>query len=575
MGSLNKPDNGLNLIVWNTVLDADPVTITDQPQLYFKADGLYYKDGSGSVTGPLSTGGTEMIVAAADPGVSDDTYTVGQMWRSSITNMVWVLFDNTPDAADWKSFSSAVWSGSRPIPGVDGIATGLPKGAWWFWDGEKVGFMQTDNNFWTPITPYFSDHDPGVFNDEAHGFYKGMRWLNVPGQKEWLLWDQTNDNAAWKRVGSDAGSVIQKRVTDYIGTAAYRTKLARLEGGGVNAGDTTVLMDVGGSGTVLAIWSAASAGEDTKDLILRVFVDGEVDPAVELDYASLGLMHLDTDSEFWTQHTRAQYVVDGGGLVSWTLNYPMPYSSGCRVEVYNPTLGNCGLFGQVFYTEDMTDPRRLRSKGKTRLAPQHITDGDPPYEFLNTSGAPGTIVFHSIGIDGAATNGYLESDMAVYVDGEGAPSIASTGTEDWFQSAWYYGDRARSTPIANTSFIDLTSTHKSMQAVDLLELMGGIHFTDSVIFQVDLSETDTDFDLSYLVLYYEGDALSTQAFGPVYSEEATSTPPTLAELQAAFPDDPDVPYLQVYLNIGGLGTDYYLCTRSDGTWTYSVQTVAA
>lgn len=688
MGALNKTGNGLDFIVWDEVLSADPTTITDHPQLYFKSDGLYYKDGAGTITGPLGAGGgggdavyvsldtypspgdnvgaghpigqlwskqdegrlwwyvsgeetalwvelaqnskvnhtPDIHIDTVDPTVDNDyvhSFRTGQLWFNTVTHVYWKLGDMTDGAAQWHPEASAVWSGTRPIPGVDGIDTGLPKGTTWFWDGEKIGFMQTDSNFWTPITVFYSDHDPGQYQDEAHGFYKGQRWMNTAAQKEWLLWDQTTDAADWKQVGSGSGSVIQQQISDRIGTANYKTKLARIEGGSIATLDTVTLLDQGGSGTLLALWSAVSSGSGIEDVQFKIYVDGEVSPSVVFDFAQIGLMHLDADGEYWTEHTRVQYTTSGGGLASMTFQYPIPFSSGIRVDIYNPTGGSVGIFGQAFWTPDITDSRRLKSSGRTHSDMVSITVGDPDYAMLSASGNPGTIVFHSVGITDATTNGYLESDMTLYVDGEGSPSISSTGTEDWFQSGWYYGGFARSTPIANTSFVDLTS-HNTMQSLDLLQLMGGIYFSDSVDFYMSLNETDTNFSMAYLVLYYEGQAAhvdsyheaaadpdetqdNTKGFDTtsrwfntvtkelfVLLDEATgaavwaqgsgprllstdiSNPPTLSELNTIWDATANagIPLYQIIINDNGDATNIYLCTALDGIWTYTSLTLA-
>ena len=49
------------------------------------------------------------------------------------------------------------------------------------------------------------------------------------------------------------------------------------------------------------------------------------------------------------------------------------------------------------------------------------------------------------------TRGYLEGDERVYVDGERTPAIHGTGTEDYYESGWYFNRGTYSTPFHGNS----------------------------------------------------------------------------------------------------------------------------
>ncbi len=49
------------------------------------------------------------------------------------------------------------------------------------------------------------------------------------------------------------------------------------------------------------------------------------------------------------------------------------------------------------------------------------------------------------------TRGYLEGDERVYVDGERTPAIHGTGTEDYYESGWYFNAGTYSTPFHGNS----------------------------------------------------------------------------------------------------------------------------
>ncbi|MGH7487132.1 MAG: DUF2961 domain-containing protein, partial [bacterium] len=103
----------------------------------------------------------------------------------------------------------------------------------------------------------------------------------------------------------------------------------------------------------------------------------------------------------------------------------------------------------------------------------------------------------------ATSNLFMESDVDVYIDGEGTASIQTTGTEDWFMSGFYFTAGAGSVPWFFVSLID-TTAHDMNAAVDLLSLFGGIHYSDGIVINWDCTEmTDTTAKISYVVLYYE------------------------------------------------------------------------
>lgn len=316
-----------------------------------------------------------------------------------------------------------------------------------------------------------------------------------------IVWNDATGRFEFGEAGSGGGTLLVTS-KDPIGLTTSKTKNAKVENVALNAGSTVTVIDYSGSGTVVNIWGAIGGVGVQRDSVLKIYVDGEETPSVQFDIGTLGTHFASSLVKIGTQNIGISE--DGSDNSSFVFKFKIPFATGVRVDVTNPTATNGVLYAQVFYTTDWTDSRRLKSAGVTFLNHATVTDGDT-YDFLDLASGAGVVVWHSLVGDGASNQTYLEGNVGVYVDGEVSPSILSSGTEDWFLSGWYYYDTIESHPWMLCGHI---GSQSSAQGLDLLELMGGIRYTDGITITWDLSEAavTTNVDISYLVLYYTGSA---------------------------------------------------------------------
>lgn len=80
---------------------------------------------------------------------------------------------------------------------------------------------------------------------------------------------------------------------------------------------------------------------------------------------------------------------------------------------------------------------------------------------------------------GGNTRGYLEGDERVYVDGERTPAIYGTGTEDYYESGWYFNQGTYSTPFHGNSGHEVQAGECKYECDSAFRL----HITDSIEFQ--------------------------------------------------------------------------------------------
>jgi hypothetical protein len=134
----------------------------------------------------------------------------------------------------------------------------------------------------------------------------------------------------------------------------------------------------------------------------------------------------------------------GGWYTSW---WPMPYGRNATVVLVNDS--GVALGDVTVETDTVNDPAVLPALqsgklGYFRATKQsgHTVNGKD-FTFLETSGRG---VFYGVthSMRGDIPNGnmrlYLEGDERVYVDGAASPVLYGTGTEDFYESGWYFRD---------------------------------------------------------------------------------------------------------------------------------------
>lgn len=281
--------------------------------------------------------------------------------------------------------------------------------------------------------------------------------------------------------------------------ATYRTKLERVELYTLTSLANYDVANIAGSGIGLVLWMAVGGDNVYRNLMLRVYVDGEESPSINFDIGSLGLHNMG-NGKFSTEHVGLN-TNSNQKFTQFTLRFPIPFSSGLRVNVYNPTVTTGTVYSQLFYTTDVTSTRRLKSVNVPYASKATLTNA-APYTFATLTGA-GNIVWHSMACDNTTTNKFMETDPQVYINGEGTASINTTGLEDWFFSGWYYNSTTEDSMWGYCTTIN-TTTHVMTAGVDLYALCGGLRFTNGAIVKLDTAEADAAFDLCHLLLYYTG-----------------------------------------------------------------------
>ncbi|MBP2324530.1 hypothetical protein JOF56_004915 [Kibdelosporangium banguiense] len=180
-----------------------------------------------------------------------------------------------------------------------------------------------------------------------------------------------------------------------------------------------------------------------------------------------------------------------GWYTSW---WPMPYSRNATVVLVNES--GIALGDVTVETEHIDDPAvapalqagRLGYFRATKQAGNTVPGRD--FTFLETSGRG---VYYGVthSMRGDIPNGnmrlYLEGDERVYVDGAATPTIYGTGTEDFYESGWYFRDGITySMPLAGNPAWELNADGCAHDCTGAYRLMVGeaVSFSSSLRFDI-------------------------------------------------------------------------------------------
>ncbi|MHA1264973.1 MAG: glycoside hydrolase family 172 protein [Candidatus Helarchaeota archaeon] len=174
-----------------------------------------------------------------------------------------------------------------------------------------------------------------------------------------------------------------------------------------------------------------------RDVWVKIFFDDETSPSV---YAPIGNFFGQGFAEY--KHYHSQFLgMTSGGYVCF---FPMPFASSCRIEIENTNrksfLNN--FYGAVTYTllKDVEEDVGYFHARYRRE--QHLKEGEP-YVILDATGR-GRYIGCNLSSRAHKRRQplesffFLEGDCNIYIDGDSTPMLSYTGTEDYFQGAWYY-----------------------------------------------------------------------------------------------------------------------------------------
>jgi hypothetical protein len=305
---------------------------------------------------------------------------------------------------------------------------------------------------------------------------------------------------------------VLKRVSSYDrsgGNADFRE---------IAPGETLTLMDVDGPAILTHIWFTLWSREDfhLKKLVFRIYWDHETAPSVEAplgDFFGLGL------GDYYPWEYELLSVANEHAMNSF---FPMPFQKHARLTVSNEGQTKVGSFyfnlGYRAYARPLASDtlyfhaqfrqaqpahgwtNQWKSNGDPLVENKKNLDGKDNYVWMEAAGR-GHFVGVTMSVLQNQDGWWGEGDDMFFIDGESAPSINGTGSEDYFLGAFDFGDRAFSYRLYGAP-VKGEERAGSRSSVYRFHLDSPITFTKSIRATIEHGHANARSDNFYSVAYW-------------------------------------------------------------------------
>ena len=305
----------------------------------------------------------------------------------------------------------------------------------------------------------------------------------------------------------------------------------------IQPGATQVLLETGGPGVIRHIWFTINGSENhLKDLILRMYWDGESTPSVEAPVGDFFGLNL---NDYFLYSSAMMTVAPMKALNCY---WPMPFRRSARVTVTNegPHRVN-SYYSNIDYelTSDIPDNAGYFHAQYRQAAPckgwtdnwQH--NGDPLVnDKVNLTGEGNYVILdaegegHYVGV----TQGILmnqsdwfgEGDDMIFIDGDRLPTINGTGSEDYYNGAWGFDGRSFSYPYNGVPYAVNPFAVGGKWCLYRWHRLDPIRFSRSIRVTIEHGHANHRSDNFYTVAYW-------------YQREPHAAFPALPQRQLRYP----------------------------------------
>lgn len=331
-----------------------------------------------------------------------------------------------------------------------------------------------------------------------------MALVTLPGSGavDWYGWAQQTD----KMARSNQWNPLAEVRSDPL-------KISKGEYASVSQGAEIDLLNTSGPGNIESIWMATGGPGPSLDARLRIYYDGSGTAALDMDMGTLLAAHYGAGTAVGTHFTpHVQFQINSANYnTGWMITFSVPFGTSVRVAYYASTTAvSSMLFWMVTYSlyeTDRASGQRLRGTGVRQPNAVALT-AVQTYQLANLTGGPGTLLWLSYigGFAGATNLSWMERNFSIAVDGEATPSMIASGTEDWFDSAWYF-EGWRDFQSGLYSYVGTDASVSLPYAVgmatDFLGKWGGVPFTSSCVLTLETEAAcTTGHSFCAALLYY-------------------------------------------------------------------------
>ncbi len=288
----------------------------------------------------------------------------------------------------------------------------------------------------------------------------------------------------------------------------------------IPAGATTTIMDIDGPGCIQHVWITVNP-KCYRDLILRIYWDGEEMPSVE---TPLGDFFC---NGFSTRVNVLALPINVNPSGAFNCYFPMPFRTHAKITVENRAPEDAaGFFYAVNYalTEVGDDEAYFHAQFRRTNPLPYKAD----YFIVDGFEGQGHFVGTYMAWQQNNTGWWGEGEIKFFVDGDAAfPTICGTGTEDYFGGAWCFG-QTYSAPFLGYPLGDCEGKPGARHGLYRFHIMDPIRFASDL--KVTMQALGWRSETRYLPLQ---DDISSVAYW--YQ----------AEPHDPFPEFPDRDFLEV------------------------------
>jgi hypothetical protein len=222
----------------------------------------------------------------------------------------------------------------------------------------------------------------------------------------------------------------------------------------ITPGGTLEVLNSAGPGVISHIWFTIAAHSPThlKELVLRVYWDGNAKPSVEAPVGDFFGLNL---GEYQIYESAFLACSPGKSLNCY---FAMPFRKSALATVTNESTQPVGAFySNIDYQLLPAWPEdalyfHAQYRQCSPCVPSnrgvHNLDGKDNYVFCETRGR-GHLMGVTLGVLQNADGWFGEGDDMIFIDDETMPAINGTGTEDYFLGSWDFGGRDGAQPFAH------------------------------------------------------------------------------------------------------------------------------
>ena len=282
----------------------------------------------------------------------------------------------------------------------------------------------------------------------------------------------------------------------------------------IPAGGTFTVFEAAGPGVITHIWFtiAAQSPNHLKELVLRIYWDGNEKPSVEVPVGDFFGLNL------------AQYFIYQSAFLNCAsikaLNcyFAMPFRKSARITVTNQGEHPVQAFySNIDYQTNIALPEDIAyfHAQYRQAVPNHAVaspgggelnpDGKQNYVFMEAKGK-GHLMGVTLGVIQNSNGWFGEGDEMIFIDGQQTPSINGTGTEDYFCGAWDFGGRDAAIPFAHlyqgAPYIALPERAGGRYCLYRWHADNPVTFNKSIKYTIEHGHANDRSDCFYSIAYW-------------------------------------------------------------------------